>query len=176
MNDAAAAGLGVSAGLGLTMPPEGLSEGLRAMAARGVELRGEAVVWKDEPMWPESAFTSAVELTRWERSASSFHLEDVVPVEVRLSADGEPSISDVDQLVLLRQGVGFALEVCRLVAEGLSAVAVRCVVSANSTNGTFRFHRLRPGEDWMSADLDSFAVEKIVLVEREPAPEPNARR
>ena len=49
-------------------------------------------------------------------------------------------ISEDDQVLMLCHGLGFA---------------VRCVVAANSTNGTFRFHRARPGESWLVADLDS---------------------
>jgi hypothetical protein len=70
----------------------------------------------------------------------------VVPVHVGSLEDGEPVISDVDQVLILRHGLGFALEIVRLVRALPEPVAVRCIVGANSTNGTFRFHRARRGE------------------------------
>ncbi|ONF73398.1 hypothetical protein [Amycolatopsis keratiniphila] len=48
-------------------------------------------------------------------------------------------------------------------------VPVRCVVGANSTNGTFRFHRARPGESWLHDDLDAYRMEKLITVDRGPA-------
>ena len=99
---------------------------------------------------------------------SSFHLDDVVPVEVG-SLEDEPVISEADQVVMLRHGLGFALEVVRLVRALPEPVAVRCIVGANSTNGTFRFHRARRGESWLSSDVDDFLGDKLIVVDSGPA-------
>lgn len=168
MNDAAASGLGVLTGPGLVAPPDGMSAGLQAMVADGIEVRGEVVVWNDGGRWTAPPPGNFPDLTGWECSVNSFHLQDVVPVEVVLSDEGEPSISDADQVVLLRHGVAFALEVCRLAAGLDRPVPVRCVVATNRTNGTFRFHRIRVGEDWVLADLNAYRSEKVVVVALQP--------
>ena len=71
--------------------------------------------------------------------------------------------------MLLRHGVAFALEVCRLAAGLEVPVPVRCVVATNRTNGTFRFHRIRTGEDWALPDLNAYQSEKVVVVDLQPA-------
>jgi hypothetical protein len=78
-------------------------------------------------------------------------------------------ISEDDQVLMLRHGLGFALEIVRLVNELAEPVAVRCIVSTNSANGTFRFHRARRGESWLTADLDSYSLEKLVVVDSGPS-------
>lgn len=169
MNDAAASGLGVLAGQGLVAPSDGITADLQAMVAGGIEVRGDVVVWNDGARWAAPPPGNFPDLTGWECFVNSFHLEDVVPVEVNLSEQGEPSISDADQLVLLRHGVAFALEVCRLAAGLPGPVPVRCVVATNRTNGTFRFHRIRAGEDWVLADLNAYQAEKVVVVDLQPS-------
>ena len=152
----------------MVAPPEGIAAGLRAMVADGIEVRGEVVVWMDGARWAEPPPGNFPDLTGWECFVNSFHLEDVVPVEVALSDEGEPSISEADQCVLLRHGVAFALEVCRLAASFERPIPVRCVVATNRTNGTFRFHRVRVGEDWVLADLNAYGSERVVVVELQP--------
>ncbi|GLH98645.1 hypothetical protein [Phytohabitans aurantiacus] len=168
MNDAAAAGLGVLTGPGLLVPPDGVAPGLRAIVADGIEVRGEVVVWKGGARWAAPAPGNFPDLTGWECFVNSFHLEDVVPVEVTLSDDGAPAISDADQTILLHHGLAFALEVCRLVSGLDTPIAIRCVVATNRTNGTFRFHRIRAGEDWVLSDLNAYKSEKVVVVDVQP--------
>ncbi|WP_231114615.1 hypothetical protein [Lentzea aerocolonigenes] len=74
-------------------------------------------------------------------------------------------ISEAGQVVMLRHGLGLALEVVRLVRALPEPVAVRCIVSANSTNGTFRFHRARPGESWLGPDVDDYSGDKLIVVD-----------
>jgi hypothetical protein len=170
MNDAAASGLSVLTRLGVTPPPDGLTPGLLAAVAKGIEIRDEVIVWTDGARWAEPPPGRFPDLTGWECFVNSFHLEDEVPVEEVVSDDGAPWISHSDQVVLLRQGVAFALEVCRLAANAHPAIAVRCVVATNYTNGTFRFHRIRAGEDWV-ADLNTYQDDHmVVVVEAQPPP------
>jgi hypothetical protein len=42
-------------------------------------------------------------------------------------------------------------------------------VSANTTNGTFRFHRIRSGESWVDPDLDAYLSDKVVVVDSGPS-------
>jgi hypothetical protein len=127
------------------------------------------VVWTDGTRWTAAPPGDFPDLTGWECFVNSFHLEDVVPVEVVVSDEGEPRISEADQLVLLCHGVAFALQVCRLAAGLQAPMAVRCVVATNSANGTFRFHRVRTGQDWVLPDLNDYRLEKVVVVEVQPS-------
>jgi len=46
--------------------------------------------------------------------------------------------------------------------------AVRCIVSVNDSNGTFRFHQIRDGEYWNQADLDGYRLDKMIVIDVEP--------
>ncbi|MFC4858588.1 hypothetical protein [Actinophytocola glycyrrhizae] len=166
MNDAAAGTLGPRP-LVAELTPR-----LRALVAEGVVLRGEVLVFAGHADRADTA--DRTDLTGWECTVSSFHLDDVVPVRVGHLDSRQPVVSEADQLLMLRHGVGFALEIVRLVRELPESVAVRCIVSANSTNGTFRFHRIRSGESWLQADLDGYRSEKVVVVDGGPSSALNA--
>lgn len=169
MNDAAAYGLGVLDGAGVAPPVEGISERLKEMLAEGVELRDDAVLWRGGAWWAALSPGDFPDLTGWECFINSFHLHEVVPVERQFAGNGDSWFSDEDQVVLLRHGVAFALEICRMVAGLDPRIALRCVVAATRTNGTFRFHRVREGESWASTDLNDYRSEKVVVVDMEPA-------
>lgn len=165
MNSLAVAGLGLLSESNFS-PVEPLVPGLQAMAAGGVEVRGAVVVWPGGALWADPP--PGRDLTGWECFVNSFHLEDEVPVGVAVSGDGEPSITEDEQLVLLRQGVSLGLALCRSAAGLEPPVPIRCVVNANATNGTFRFHRIRAGEDWVRPDLDDYRSEKMAVIEVQP--------
>lgn len=80
----------------------------------------------------------------------------MVPVHVGSLEDGEPVIDEVDQVVMLRHGLGFALEVVRLVRALPEPVAVRCIVGAKETTREGTEIRLRMhvyphlGNRWLS--------------------------
>ncbi|OKI26836.1 hypothetical protein [Streptomyces sp. CB03911] len=168
MNDAAAELLGVFGGLAAGEPPGGLASGLRAHAAQGLARRGQALTWGSSAGNAAGAPFIGNDLTAWECSDSSFHLEDFVPVGV-LTVDDAPVISNNDQRILLTQGVAFALEFSRLVHALDPPAPVRCIVGANETSATFRFHQIRPGDSWNVPDLDSYRLDKMVVVDIAPA-------
>lgn len=167
MNDLAVESIG-PVGLSAAVPPAELAPGLRSLVSEGVVRRGGVLVFARDVHRAEVTHGTP-DLTAWECSVSSFHLDDVVPVDVRLSEDGEPVISEDDQVVMLRHGLGFALEIVRLVREMPEQVEVRCILSANSTNGTFRFHRARPAESWLNDDLDAYTLDKMIVVDSRPS-------
>nr|WP_246481594.1 hypothetical protein [Amycolatopsis umgeniensis] len=146
------------------MPVARLAPGLREIIAEGIVLTGEVITLGDIPAWAGQPPGRYADLTAWEGFVSGFHLEDHLPIEVGSSPDGAPVISEADQVLMLRHGLGFALEIART-----APVPIRCVVATNSTNGTFRFHRARPGESWLGADLDSYRGDKAIVVDRGPA-------
>jgi len=167
MNDVAVRALG-AAGLGGALSRDLLAPELRELVAEGVVRRGEALVFAMHAGKVDRAPGNFPNLTLWECSVSSFHLDDVVPVAVGRLDDGEPVIGESDQVLMLRHGLGFALEVVRLVNALDDPMPVCCIVGANSTNGTFRFHRARPGEAWLNADLDAYRFEKVIAVDSGP--------
>lgn len=112
---------------------------------------------------------SRPDLTAWECADSSFHLEDAVPVDVDI-IDDAPRISAANQRVLLQHGIAFSVEFSRLVHDLGHPVPVRCIVGANETNATFRFHQIRPDESWNHADLDGYHMDKMFVLDIRPAP------
>jgi hypothetical protein len=168
MNDLAADSLGMLGHLAGAGALGELVPGLRERVAEGIVRRGEVVVFRRDVGADRRVTPGQLDLTGWECNTSSFHLEDVVPVEVTVLDSGQPVISEDDQRCLLVQGLGFAVQIGRLVRALDEPVALRCIVSANSTNGTFRFHRIRPGESWGLPDLDTYLSEKLIEVDVGP--------
>jgi hypothetical protein len=171
-NDAAVTALGLPDILAIRQASD-LAPGLEELLAKGIVRRGEVLMWRDFSGNPDTAPGRFQDLTGWECAHSSFHLEDDVPVTVTIT-DHEPGISEDDQNVLLRQGLALAIRFRALVYQLQEPVPVRCIIGANSTNATFRFHRIRPGERWNAPDLDRFENEKVIVIDIEPAGSPPA--
>jgi hypothetical protein len=150
MNDAAVELLGPLIGM---EPPGGLTPGLRKRAACGIVRRGKVLTWADSTSRAEDAPSVFRDLTAWECADSSFHLEDLV---------AEP-----DQRTLLLHGVAFAREFSRSALALDPPSKVRCILSADETHVTFRFHQIRQGEDPYQPDLDRYSPEKVVVLDIE---------
>ncbi|MFH8712685.1 hypothetical protein OHB11_33530 [Streptomyces zaomyceticus] len=166
MNDTAAALLHSWPGLASTQPPQGLTAALRDLAVNGITLHGDAVVLTDTARHLRDTGPGGfVDLTAWECSVNSFHLEDFVPVTVEVLDDGEPVIAEADQGLLLAQGLALALHLCRLGRSVEPPLRIRCIVSASTTNGTFRFHRVRAGRQAHHPDLDGYTLEKMIVID-----------
>lgn len=168
MNDLATEALGQVAPPAAVPAPE-LAPGLRELVAEGIVWHGSALAFARHANHVAVPRSGEPDLTGWECATNSFHLDDVVPVYVGSLADGEPVINEADQVVMLRYGLGFAFEVVRLVHALPGPLAVRCIVGANSTNGTFRFHRARHGESWLNPDIDAYRLDKMIVVDSGPA-------
>ncbi|NJC66751.1 hypothetical protein HC028_19880 [Planosporangium flavigriseum] len=167
MNDAAVQALGLLTVPQAAHPPGGLAPDLEAVAARGITRRGDVLVWADSVGNAEGAPSIFRDLTGWECSDSSFHLEDCVPVPVAV-VDDAPVIAEEDQRTLLRHGLAFALMFSRLVYDLEQPSAVRCIIGVNDTNGTFRFHQIRNGESWHYPDLERYR-DKMIVVDIKPS-------
>ena len=76
--------------------------------------------------------------------------------------------SNAAHRVLLLHGLAFALQFSRLVYALDSPGPVRCIVGANDTNATFRFHQIREGEHWNLPDLDSYRQDRMIVLDIEP--------
>ncbi|WP_432847108.1 hypothetical protein ACQPXB_40690 [Amycolatopsis sp. CA-161197] len=168
MNDAAAKAMDVLSGFGRIEPPGGLAHDLRERVARGLRRRGKVLTWADSTADADNAPSFFPDLTFWECSDSSFHLEDFVQVDVA-TVDDQPFISEDDQRLLLMHGVALAREMSRAVYALEPPSPVRCIIGANETNATFRFHQIRAGEYWNLPDLDSYRQDKMVVIDIEPA-------
>lgn len=92
------------AGRAILTPPGGLAPGLRGLLAEGITRRGEALTWAKSAGDAGGAPSFFGHLTGWESADSSFHLEDYVPVDVRITDDA-PQISEHDQRILLLHGI-----------------------------------------------------------------------
>ncbi|MEU8417637.1 hypothetical protein AB0C24_33020 [Amycolatopsis japonica] len=104
-NDLAAAALGPADAL----PLDRLAPGLREMIADGVVLTGEVLSLGEIPDWAGRPPGKQADLTGWECFVSGFHLEDHLPIEAGSLPDGEPVISEADQVLMLRHGLGGVL-------------------------------------------------------------------
>lgn len=169
MNDAAVEMVGVLNGVTVTAPPDGMALGLQERLARGIVRRGDVLTWAGSTRAPERTMRPGDDLTGWESTDSSFHLEDSVPV-AKAIVDGAPMISEDGQRTLLLHGIAFALEFSRLVYSLDPTGPVRCILAANETNATFRFHQIRPGELWNLPDLDGYRHDRMVVLDIQPAP------
>ncbi|MEV0076205.1 hypothetical protein AB0H58_07310 [Nocardia neocaledoniensis] len=169
MNDRAAKMLGVRGGFDSLDPEMGLVPGLRKWVDGGIECRGEVVCWRPAPPHADDAPARSFDLTGWECTHTSFHLEDFVPVE-STNVDG-PIIGVDAQRILLRQGVALAREVVRLAGELHPPIPLRCITGTNETNGVFRFHRIRPEETWLADDLDGYDEDALVVLDFHPRPD-----
>ncbi|MFJ9691239.1 hypothetical protein [Kitasatospora sp. NPDC101183] len=166
MNDAAVEMLGLADGAGL-MPPEGLSDGLRELLARGITRQGEVISWGSGANGALDAPGNYQNLSVWESSHNSFHLEDYVPVD-RLIVECVPQVSEDAQRVLLRQGFALAMGMRGLFAELDPPAPVRFLIAANDTCATFRFVQVREGEAVFGEDLDAFRTDRVLVVEYLP--------
>lgn len=168
MNDAAARLLGAHDGLLPVPPPGGLATGLEEALKRGVVRRDRVLTWAGSAGDAAGAPSIFPDLTGWECSDSSFHLEDFVPVDVAI-IDGAPVVSEAAQRTLLIQGLGFGLRFARLVRDLDEPGPVRCIIGANDTNATFRFHQIREDEHWNDPDLDRYKLDKMIVIDIVPS-------
>ena len=166
-NDNAEQALGGPAGSQSAVPVEELAPRLRESLAEGL-------VWDDGAVrygvLPQESRTGYDDLTWWEFYATKMHLEDYVPVHVGGLVDGcgTPVIGEADQLKLLRQGFGYALEIIRMARALQPVPPFRCVVGVNESCGTCRFHVGRPGEHSLADDLDEFKDDKMIVIDSGP--------
>jgi hypothetical protein len=142
--------------------------GLEDLLRSGIVRRGQALAWADSPAVAQDAPGSLGDLTGWECAHSSFHLEDLVPVD-RAIIDDAPVISEAGQRTLLIHGLNFSLRFASLVHGLAEPRAVRCIIGANDSNATFRFHQIHPGERWNQPDLDVYNLDKMIATDVEPA-------
>ncbi|MFD4354093.1 hypothetical protein ACFWPX_16170 [Nocardia sp. NPDC058518] len=168
MNDRTAKLLSLRDGFGGLDPEEGLASGLRTWVDGGIGCRDEVVCWAPVPAHADDAPGRYFDLIGWECFHTVLHLEDFVPVD---RAHAEVPIIGIDaQRTLLRQGIALAREVGRLAGELSTPIPLRCIVATNETNGTFRFHRIRPNEGWLLDDLDSYDRGYVVAIDFLPRP------
>jgi hypothetical protein len=106
------------------------------------------------------------ELMDREAQRNCWHLDDHPTIHVEVDEDGQPHISVEHQVHMLKQGVQLSRLVLDLALDLPDRPAICCITGANDTNGTFRFHQLRPGDAWLSDDLDQYRSEMLVVVER----------
>ncbi|WP_225730043.1 MULTISPECIES: hypothetical protein [unclassified Nocardia] len=167
MSDAAVKVLGVLDGFTGLEPPAGLAAELRPHVESGFSQHDDVITWADSSAVVDKSARQHFDLTGWECAASLLHLEDYVPVTVG-HHDGRPIIAEADQRVLLQHGIALARTLASQVYTLVPRIGVRFIIDANDSNATFRFHRIRPGEEWNLPDLDTYINSKPVVVDIEP--------
>ena len=175
MNEAAATALQPLTATLMPTVSDALGQDLQDMLAKGLtDNEGALILTAHVGGWPAApASVSAAiakmnwqDLTGYECAYNSFHLEGYVPVQVTHLDEGRPQISTEDQVVLLRRGMVVADAVLRLVRALPQPTAVRCIILANDACATFRFHRIRPGEDWIDlAEMERCPGEMTVVID-----------
>ncbi|MFF3671330.1 hypothetical protein [Microtetraspora malaysiensis] len=173
MNDAAADALGFPSQDDLRLAGIDAADVQRLLITGGIERNDHGVLFV-----PGLSFESSdplhhhVDLTGAECSANSWHLEDHPDVHVTIDDNAVPHIGHDHQIHMLRQGVVLSGIVHALSRRLPDRPPVRCITAANATNGTFRFHQIRPGEDWAAVDdLDRYTNEMIVVIDASPPSE-----
>ncbi len=76
---------------------------------------GPALVFARCATRAHAPHTATEDLTAWERATNEIHLDGAVPVDIGPLEDDELVIGEADQVLVLRHGLGFALEDARLV-------------------------------------------------------------
>ncbi|MEU6413783.1 hypothetical protein [Microbispora sp. NPDC046933] len=110
-----------------------------------------------------------IDLTGVECDANSRHLDDHPDVVVSIDDLRRPQVGRDHQIHMLRQGIVLSGTVHALARRLPDRPPVRCITAANETNGTFRFHQIRAGEEWIRLDdLDGYADEMIVVIDATP--------
>jgi hypothetical protein len=66
-----------------------------------------------------------------------------------------------DAIDCLRQGLCF-VEGLKQKLEGRGAFEI--IVSCDDSDCSVRFHRIRPGESWLVADLESYEAESVLVI------------
>lgn len=160
--------LGLHCGLLPAWLPAGTGPGLEGILEGGIVRRGQAVTWAGPAGDAEGAPAAFSDLTAWECSDSSFHLEDFVPVDAVI-ADDAPVITEAGQRTLLAHGLAFAGRFAPLVNDLGGPAAIRCIVGADQTNATFRFSQIRDGERWHDPRPDCCQLDKIIVAGISPA-------
>ncbi|MEV5895790.1 hypothetical protein [Nonomuraea fuscirosea] len=177
MNEAAASTLRPLATVDLPPAVPSLSQGLRDKFTRGLTYNEGAWIFTEHVgQWagaPASASAAIAkmgwqDLSGYEWNVNAFHLEDYAPIQVE-NLDGQPQISREDQALVLRLGLVVADSVFALIRALPEPVPVRCVISANDTCVVFRFHQIRPGDEWIDGTLrNRNDPDMIVVADRHP--------
>ena len=113
------------------------------------------------------------ELTYRESQRNCWHLEDDDPaIKVDIDDEGTPHIDLNDQIRMLRRGIVLSRIVHDLAAGLPDHPPLRCITATNDTNGTFRFHQIRPGEQWHADDLDGYLEDMLIVIDQQPPTNP----
>jgi hypothetical protein len=91
------------------------------------------------------------DLTGYEAFINQFHLDEHLP-----SAPLEE---------VVQTGLAFAERMLSLSRSELAGLPIYGIlVVRNANESTLRFHRVRPGEEWLARDLESYVEEAIAVL------------
>jgi hypothetical protein len=145
--------------LGQSNPPdlargEKLSKALSQLLAQGfTELSGAIVFTAARNIGENVKPRNFPDLTGFECFVNHIHVEDQLDRSV------------LNEIALLRQGIAFALEMETRLHSKFPRKPFKVIVASTAHGCSVRFHVNRPGEQWLTSDLDSYAQEAILVLE-----------
>ncbi len=167
MNNEAAEALATLHELSTPEQPARLMSGLRAMARKGITRRGDVWTWSGSHADAEQAPHGFPNLTEWEAAHNLMPLEGFIRLHSR-ALFGSAIVSEADQRLLLRHGFAFAFEFARFVRSLDPPVSIRAILSASADGVIFRFHEIRPGEQWDPTGPWAYRPHKMVKIDIKP--------
>lgn len=133
---------------------EKLSKALSKLLSQGfTELDGAIVFTAMRNTGENVEAKNFPDLTGFECFVNHIHVEDQLDRPVST------------EIALLRQGIAFALETETRLCSKFPRKRFKVIVASTAHACGVRFHLNRPGEQWLTSDLDSYAKEAILVLE-----------
>lgn len=166
-----AAALGVLEAAWPLDPVGQLPAGLQRLLADGLVTRGGALLLAADPNPPEVTFAElpteqqAVyhDLTGWECFVNELHLDEHLQ-----GADAANGLDLDAQRAVLVCGLAATLVLHQHARQLPVPPSIRCITATNASGATFRFHQIRPGEQWLDGDLDNYTNEALLVIDWQP--------
>jgi hypothetical protein len=133
---------------------EKLSKAFSQLLAQGfTELVGAIVFSAARNIGENVERTNFPDLTGFECFVNHIHVEDQLDGPV------------LNEIAFLRQGIAFALETETRLRSKFPLKPFKVIVASTAHGCGVRFHVNRPGEHWLTSDLDSYGKEAILVLE-----------
>jgi hypothetical protein len=166
MNDAAVEAM---AALALTGEehPEKLVSNLQRTVERGIERRDQVLTWAGSRADSARATEHSGCLTGWETGHNWVPLEGFIGVHSN-ALYGLDKLTEAQERLLLRHGFDFLVKFSALARALDPPVPIRCILAGSEDSVTFRFHQIRPAENWDPDGPWSFRPEKLIVADLLP--------
>ena len=131
-----------------------LTKALSQLLAQGfTEIEGAILFTATSSIGEDVESKNFPDLTGFECFVNHIHVEDQL----------ERPVSN--EIALLRIGMAFAFETKNRLCSQFPLKPFKVIVASTAHGCGVRFHVNRPGEQWLTSDLDSYAKEAILVLE-----------